>query len=117
MSKKKAAPQPRAKRNLRPPPPEHVGRSDDGNAFIPDFTEGHSGRARDDMAEQLGEEFVQSATSGEEVGEDVRDAWVSEEIGGPFVETRASEEFAHDIDPANPRGAEREPFPTANRVR
>ena len=39
------------------------------------------------------------------------DGVVSEEIGGPFVVTSAADEFAHDIDAANPPDAEREPLP------
>jgi hypothetical protein len=69
-------------------------------------------RASDALAENFGEEFVASATSGENQEEDIFDAQVPEERGGPFVETTAGTEFAEGTDPSNPEDAEREPFPT-----
>jgi hypothetical protein len=69
-------------------------------------------RARDDLAENFGEEFVASATSGENQQEEILDAQVPEERGGPFVETAAGTEFAEGTDPSNPEDAEQEPFPT-----
>jgi hypothetical protein len=71
-----------------------------------------SPRARDDLAEERGEEFVQNATTGEDDAEERLDQVVPEEQGGPFVETNAAQEFAHGTDPSNPKGAKREPFPT-----
>src|SRR5579863_9839394 len=44
------------------------------------------GRESDDLAEELGEAFVMTATSGEQADEDIRDQEVPEERGGPFVE-------------------------------
>ena len=68
--------------------------------------------AKDDLAEELGEEFVLSATSGDDVGE-IRDRYnEEEERGGPFIQTRASTEFAYDVDEANPVDAEKQAFPT-----
>jgi hypothetical protein len=67
---------------------------------------------RDDLAEELGEEVIASATSGEDDVEETLDAVVPEEQGGPFVETNADQEFAQGTDASNPRGAKREPFPT-----
>jgi hypothetical protein len=87
----------------------HHGRSDDGNAFMPDPGDGPA-RIRDDLAENLAEDYVQAATQGMEVEED-HDQIVPEEIGGPFVETTAADEFAHDTDEANPEDAAREPLP------
>jgi len=71
-----------------------------------------SGPARisDDLAENLAEDYLQAATQGMEVEED-HDQVVPEEIGGPFIETTAAEEFAHDTDEANPEDASREPLP------
>jgi hypothetical protein len=86
------------------------GRTDDANAFIPD-PDGGPARFRDDLAETLAEEYLESATRGNEVYEDALDQVVPEEIGGPFVETSAAEEFAHDTDEANPEDAVREPLP------
>jgi hypothetical protein len=68
-------------------------------------------RSKDDLAEELGEEFVMTATSGEDEGEDVANQDVPEEIGGPFVVTDADTEFAEGTDASNPKGAKREPFP------
>ena len=84
-------------------------RSDDGNAFMPDPGDGPA-RIRDDLAEDLAEDYLQAATQGMEV-EEVHDQIVPEEIGGPFVETSAADEFAHDTDEANPEDASREPLP------
>lgn len=69
-------------------------------------------RSGDDLAEQLGEEFVETATTGEDEGGEVLDQVVEEERGGPFVVTKARTEFAYDVDGSNPEDAEREPFPT-----
>jgi hypothetical protein len=68
-------------------------------------------RSNDDLVEELGEEVVETATTGEAVSEDVLNQEVPEEVGGPFVETTANDEFAHGVDPSNPKGAKREPFP------
>ena len=89
----------------------HGGRSDDGEAFIHD-PQGGPARARDDLAEDLAESFLGGATSGQD---DVHDELVPEELGGPFIEGRASMEFADDVDEMNPEDATREPFPTAMR--
>jgi hypothetical protein len=88
----------------------HQPRSDDGNAFIPD-PEGGPARTDDDLAENLAEGFLQRATQDEEGDEITLDGLVPEEIGGPFVETRASAEFADGTDGSNPADASREPMP------
>ncbi len=69
--------------------------------------------ANDDLAEELGEEFVMTATSGEQAAEDLRNQDVPEELGGPFVETSARTEFAYGSDPSNPKDAEPSAFPMA----
>ena len=79
----------------------------DETAFI-----GSRRRSRDDLAERLGEEFVETVTSGEDEGEDVFNEIVDEERGGPFVVSTADTELADDADASNPEGATREPFPT-----
>jgi hypothetical protein len=102
----------RTTNGVRPRPPSHGyrhQRSDDGNAFMPDPEDGPA-RIGDDLAENLAEDYVQAATQGMEVEED-HDQIVPEEIGGPFVETTAADEFAHDTDEANPEDAAREPLP------
>ena len=65
----------------------------------------------DASAEECGREFVMTVTSGEDGGESALDDESWEERGGPFVETRASAEFAYGTDESNPAGATREPFP------
>jgi hypothetical protein len=124
----KPAPTPRAadpralakvprKPRMPEPAPRHVAgaRSDDGEAFLHD-PQGGPAHATDQLAETLAEEFLQSATSAQEVTEEVRDAVVPEELGGPFVQATAEEEFADDVDEMNPPEAERAPFPTAIRL-
>ena len=94
----------------RPTPHRHQ-RSDDGNAFIPDPEDGPA-RTRDDLAENLAEEYLQGATSGgEPMAEEQNDMVTPEELGGPFVETSAREEFADGIDESNPIDAEPAPLP------
>jgi len=68
--------------------------------------------SRDGLSERLGESFVALETGGEDE-EDVRDEVVTEEIGGPFVETDGEIELAAETDGSNPEGATREPFPRA----
>ncbi|HEY2365445.1 MAG TPA: hypothetical protein VGH87_03625 [Polyangiaceae bacterium] len=65
----------------------------------------------DDVAEDLGEEVVGKANSGEDEGEEVANAEYTEEVGGPFVVTTGGEEFAEGTDASNPEGADVEPFP------
>ena len=91
------------------PPRTNNHRTDDANAFMPD-PEGGRAYIADDLAENLAEEYLQAATQGNDAEEDL-DQVVPEEIGGPFIETTAAEEFAHDTDEANPLEAEAEPLP------
>lgn len=73
------------------------------------FVLGH--HSNDDLAEELGEEFVASVTSGAYEGEEYKDQIVPEESGGPFVVTGPDAEFGYAPDASNPLDAEREPFP------
>jgi hypothetical protein len=91
---------------------ERVMRADSADAFIRNPDDGDV-NVEDDLAESLAEEFVHSATSGENQAEEALDQIVPEEIGGPFVETSAEEEFADDVDESNPTDAEPEPMPRA----
>ena len=91
---------------------ERVMRADSADAFIRNPDDGDV-NVEDDLAETLAEEFVHSATSGENQDVEALDQMVSEEIGGPFVETSAEEEFADDVDESNPTDAEPEPMPRA----
>jgi hypothetical protein len=96
-------------------PTNHRGprRSDSGEAFLPDPSEGPM-RMDDDMAEMFGEDFILSATTGGgDAAEGQLDQIVEEELGGPFLETSAAEEFAQGTDESNPEDAEPEPLPRA----
>ena len=84
-----------------------------GKSRDPDDAKAFLGQARstDAFAEQLGEEWVETATSGEDESEEIFNQEVAEDAGGPFVETSGSTEFAHGTDASNIKGATREPFP------
>lgn len=79
---------------------------DRDGAFI-----GRSGRSRDNLAEAMGETWIETATSGEDENEDVFNQTVPEDEGGPFVTTTAGQEFADGTDASNPKGSKREAFP------
>jgi len=91
-------------------------RADHADAFLPD-PDGGVAHSRDDLAMELAQEFLMSATSGEYVGEDELDQEVPEESGGPFVVHSAREEFARDVDASNPLDANREALPSPMRAR
>ena len=61
---------------------------DTGEAFLGDPRDGGRSSTPDDLAELLAEDFISAATSGEDAAEDSRDAFATEEVGGPFVTTR-----------------------------
>jgi hypothetical protein len=65
-------------------------RSDGADAFIPASAQ-ISGTS-DDLAEHLAEQYLREA-SGDESEEGVGDDVVSEELGGPFVESAPEEEY------------------------
>ena len=73
------------------------------------------GAAGDDLAEELGEESIEAATSGQHAAQENLNAEVPEETGGPFVETSAATEFACGPDASNPVDAEPAAFPTTRR--
>ena len=85
-------------------------RSDDADAFLPD-PDGGPARVPEELAENLAEEFVEAATSGQDRDEEALDASFPEELGGPFIETGPGEELAGSVDDMNPPDAEREPLP------
>ncbi|HEY5240264.1 MAG TPA: hypothetical protein VIJ22_02315 [Polyangiaceae bacterium] len=68
-------------------------------------------RSSDDLVEELGEEYVEGATSAEHPAEEALNQDVSEDVGGPFVESGGGTEFAPGTDASNPASATREPFP------
>jgi hypothetical protein len=73
-------------------------------------------RSCDSVAEEMGEAFIEAATSGEESEPDRHDEVAEEERGGPFVITRAEEEFADGTDDSNIEEATREPLPKTSRA-
>jgi len=84
-------------------------RDEDEQAFLTGFS------SRDPLAAELGEAFLESATSGEESEPERRERVLTEEVGGPFVRTRASQEFAYGVDESNIAEATREPLPKTSR--
>lgn len=88
-------------RRVRQSSPRH----DDDLAFLSGF------RTVEPLAKELGEAFLESATSGEDSEPERRERILIEEEGGPFVRTRASQEFAYDFDESNIAEATREPLP------
>jgi hypothetical protein len=78
---------------------------DDDRAFLA------GARSADSLTEELGEEFVETITSGEDEGVEIRDQRVTEEVGGPFTVTNSKTEFAEGTDGSNPKTSTREPFP------
>jgi hypothetical protein len=70
----------------------------------------------DSVAEEMGEAFIEAATSGEESEPDRQDEVAEEELGGPFVITRAEDEFADGTDESNIEEATREPLPKTSRA-
>jgi hypothetical protein len=92
---------------------DRVLRADSADAFIRHPDEGGGMNTDDDLAQTLAEEFVRTATSGEDQTEEALDQMVPEDIGGPFVETGAEEEFADGVDESNPLDAEPEAMPRA----
>lgn len=78
------------------------------------FIDGH--HSKEELAEELGEAFIEAATSGEEA-EPYRHERITEaENGGPFVETAAGEEFASGTDESNIAEATREPLPRTSKA-
>lgn len=68
--------------------PEPTREREDAEVLIP-------GAREDDLAEELGEESVEAATSGQSPAEDNLNEEVPEERGGPFVETTVEAETGH----------------------
>jgi hypothetical protein len=87
-------------------------KTDDGNdkAFL------NMPRTGEPIAEDMGEAFLEAATSGEDTEPDRHDQVTEEERGGPFITTTAGEEFAGGTDESNIAEATREPFPTTSKT-
>jgi hypothetical protein len=84
------------------------GRVNRESAFFADAR-----HANDELAEELGESFVLSATSGEDPEEHFQRESPEEE-GGPFLETSGRTEFGYGVDESNPEDAEKAPWPTVS---
>ena len=91
--------------------------NDSEQSTLGDSAEFIPGALDDDLAEEMGEASVESATSGVQADEDIRDEDVPEDEGGPFVPSSGRKEFAHGTDASNPKDAEPADFPTPNRRR
>ena len=70
----------------------------------------------DELAEELGESFVEAATSGADAEGDRHERVVTEEAGGPFVPSTAGQEFAGGTDDSNIAEATREPLPRTSKA-
>ena len=99
---------PRYAADLRLRSLEYAPRPEEALAFV-DRT-----RSRETLAEVLGQDFVQTATTGEDGYLEAINRRGPEDDGGPFVLTRGRDEFARGSDPSNPEDATREPFPIAH---
>ncbi|WP_441292328.1 hypothetical protein ACSRUE_19760 [Sorangium sp. KYC3313] len=92
-----------------------AGRAESRDAFIPDPDDGPP-EVLDELAEQIAEQYVASATSGRgDTTEDYEDRVEPEEIGGPFVITTDEQEIGYSRDSTNPDDGEVEPFPLVHR--
>jgi hypothetical protein len=112
-ARKSSAPPPT--RRVRPRPgvevgerQAHPGRPEQTEAFFTDAR-----HATDPLAEELGESFVLSATSGEDP-EEHYDRELPEEDGGPYLETSGRTEFGYGVDESNPEDAEPAPWPSVS---
>lgn len=86
-----------------------AGREKDSNPDERAFLVGKN--ADDALANELGREFVETVNSGEDEGIELRDEFVTEEVGGPFVPSTRGKEIDEEPDESNPISATREPFP------
>lgn len=68
------------------------------------------------LAEEMGEAFIEAATSGEESEAYRHEEITLEENGGPFIETSGNEEFAVGTDESNIPTATREPLPRTSKA-
>jgi hypothetical protein len=84
-------------------------RDDEPRAFI-------DGAATEELSEELGEAFVQAATTGEDAELERRESVSPEEVGGPFVPSTAGQEFAGGTDESNIPEATREALPTTSKA-
>ena len=70
----------------------------------------------EELAEELGEAFLQAVTSGEDAEFERREQVTPEESGGPFVPSSAGQEFAGGTDESNIAEATREALPRTSQA-
>jgi hypothetical protein len=70
----------------------------------------------EELSEELGEAYLQSATSGEQSEPARHERITPDESGGPFVPTSARREFAEGTDESNIAEATREPLPRTSKA-
>lgn len=87
---------------------ENRNRDGDSRAFLDG--------APEELAEELGEAFVQAVTSGEDAELERRERVTPEESGGPFVPSSADQEFADGTDESNIAEATREALPRTSKA-
>ena len=102
---------PEYERKLRETSLENQNTDAEDTAFL-----GGKSTSSDPLAEELGESFVQSATSGEDAETERLEQVVEEEFGGPFVTTTAGQEFAAGTDESNIPEATREALPKTSKA-
>lgn len=73
-------------------------------------------RTTEDIGEELGEAFVNAATSGQGAELERLDRVTEDELGGPFVPSSDGLEFAPGTDESNIAEATREPLPRTSRA-
>ena len=100
---------PEYERKLLAASQEKRNRGSEDRAFI-------DGAAPEELSEELGEAFIQAATSGEDAELERRESVVPEESGGPFVPSTAGQEFAGGTDESNIAEATREALPRTSKA-
>jgi hypothetical protein len=88
--------------------------TDDSPEAMHAFLKGPS--SNEELAEEMGEAFVEAVTSGEESEAHRHEEITLEENGGPFVETSGNEEYAVGTDESNISTATREPLPRTSKA-
>lgn len=101
---------PEYERKLREESAENRNEDGDTKAFL------DRGRTPEELAEDLGESFVETVTSGEDAEGERHERVIAEEAGGPFVPSTASEEFAGGTDESNIPEATREALPRTSKA-
>jgi len=85
-------------------------RAEDGHSRA--FLDGE----KEELSEELGEAFLQAATSGEDAELERRESVIPEESGGPFVPSTGGQEFADGTDESNIAEATREALPRTSKA-